>query len=209
MIKILLADDHPLLLEGTKHFLLSKGYTIVGTAFNGNEAYNGILKWKPDVAILDFEMPIMNGLEVAAIVHHNAIQSKIVILSLHKQQAIIQQLNKTIQGYITKDTALEELENCIHTLLRGEIYISPKINESSILTTYYSPDTRANLTPTEIKILKQLALNQNSHQIAESLFISKRTVEKHRSNIIKKLELESSPNALFIWIKNHPEILEI
>lgn len=208
MATIVLADDHPLLLEGTKHFLELKGHEILSTSLNGNDAFNCIVKHEPDLAIIDFEMPIMNGIEVAAAVAYKELETRIVILSLHKQEALLQQVGKTIQGYITKDTAMEEMEKCIETLMQGQTYISPKISEYSLLNKY-NDHSEDKLSPAEIKILKQLALNQNSTEIAETLFISKRTVEKHRSNIIKKLNLDSRPNSLFVWLKNHPQILEL
>ncbi|MBP1839644.1 response regulator transcription factor [Formosa algae] len=201
---IILADDHPLLLNGTKEFLEKKWFKVIATATDGNSAYNKIVELQPDIAILDFDMPKLNGLEIALELKRKAIATKIVILTLHKQEAILKQVGDTIHGYITKDSALEELESCLEYLKNGTNYIGEKLKNSI----HFNANTDANfnkLSATELKILRYLDKNLTSIQIADELFISKRTVEKHRSNIIKKLEIDTSnQNALFIWLKNHP-----
>ncbi|MDH7914148.1 response regulator transcription factor [Winogradskyella sp. SYSU M77433] len=203
---IIIADDHPLLLNGTKEFLEKKWFKVIDTATDGNTAYNKIINHKPDIAILDFDMPKLNGLEVAQEIQRNQIQTKVIILTLHKQESLLNEVGKTIHGYITKDSALEELEQCLEIIKKGHTYIGKKLKSSIHF------DSRTNtsidqLTATEIKILKYLEKNLNSTQIAEELFISKRTVEKHRSNIIKKLEIDTTnQNALFVWLKQNPNI---
>lgn len=203
---IILADDHPLILNGTKAFLEKKWFEILDTATDGNTAYNKILKHQPDVAILDFDMPVLNGLEVAQALKRNLIPTRVVLLTLHKQEALLSEVGNTIHGYLTKDSALEELEDCLNHITRNNTYIGKKLKNNI----HFSSDTNTTidvLTVTELKILKYLDKNLNSTQIAEALFISKRTVEKHRSNIIKKLKIDSSnQNALFIWLKQHPNL---
>lgn len=206
-ISIILADDHPLLLNGTKEFLERLGYEILDTATNGQEAYNKIVNQNPNLAILDYDMPKLNGLEIAKEIKSKKLATKTIVLTLHKQESLLKEVGKSIHGYITKDSAMEELKACIKTIESGKTYISSKLENS----TYFNlnPNKNFKLTVAEIKILKYLNENLNSSQIAEELFISKRTVEKHRSNIIKKLELDSSnQNALVIWLKDHPEIFD-
>lgn len=203
-IRILLADDHPLLLNGTKTFLKDKFYDVVATATDGYDAYNKIVMLTPDVAILDFDIPKLNGLEIAKKLKAKKVDSKIVILTLHKQEAILQKVGNTIMGYLTKDTAMDELETCLQHITLGKTYISPGLNQ--IIHFDSTPSATTQLTVTEIKILKYLEQDYTSAQIAEELFISKRTVEKHRSNIIEKLELPSSHNSLVLWLKQHPEL---
>ncbi len=203
-VRVLLADDHPLLLNGTKSFLKEKLYDVVATAEDGNDAYNKILKYKPDVAILDFDMPKLNGLEIAKQIKQKKVATKIIILTLHKQEAILQEVGDSITGYLTKDTALNELEECLRRVMDNQEYISTNLTQSI----HFDHKERAidKLTATEVKILKYLEQTYTSAQIAEELFISKRTVEKHRSNIIEKLNLPSTPNALVLWLKQHPEL---
>ncbi|MDW5288785.1 response regulator transcription factor [Formosa sp. PL04] len=203
---ILLADDHPLLLNGTKEFLEKKWFKVIATATDGNTAYNKIVELQPDIAILDFDMPKLNGLEVAHEIQRNKLTTKVVILTLHKQESILKEVGKSIHGYVTKDSALEELEACLESIKSNTNYIGEKL-KSNIQINSDSDSSVKNLTPTELKILKYLDKNFSSPQIAEELFISKRTVEKHRSNIIKKLDIDTTKqNALFFWLKKHPNI---
>jgi len=201
---VVIADDHPLLLEGTQQFLKNKGYKIVATATNGNDAYNKILKYQPNIAVLDFDMPNQNGIEIAKLCKQNNISVKIIILTLYKEEEILKEANKSIHGYILKNNALTELEICLKEVLKGNIYISKNIENNIHLSSKKA--SIKNLTISEIKILKYLAKNKSSSDIADALFISRRTVEKHRSNIIAKLGIESSQNGLLLWVQKNPEI---
>lgn len=201
---IILADDHPLLLSGTENFLKSKGYTILETATDGNTAYNTIINTRPDIAVLDFDMPKLNGLEIAKLCQQHHIDTKIIILTLHKEEAIIKQIGVTIHGYILKDDTLQEIEICITQVIKGNTYKSKNLHEEIHLSD--DTNTIKKLTPTELKILRYLAKDWSSSQIAGHLFISKRTVEKHRSNIIHKLGIKSSQNSLLLWVQKNPEL---
>ncbi|MEZ4857583.1 MAG: response regulator transcription factor [Flavobacteriaceae bacterium] len=202
---IIIADDHPLLLKGLSDFLLEKGYNVVGSGQNGREAYNLINKLQPDIAILDIQMPYMSGLEIAKKCKHNAIHTKIILITFHKEKELYKEANElNIYGYILKEFALEEIENCLNYVSEGKPFLSPKIND--ILGTSSKKDSFLEiLTPSEKKILKLIALDKTNKEIASHLFISYRTVEKHRSNIITKLNLEHKTNSLLIWAKEHQE----
>ncbi|KAA3625231.1 MAG: DNA-binding response regulator [Flavobacterium sp.] len=205
---IITADDHPLLLKGLNDFLLEKGYNIVGCGANGREAYNLITKLKPDIAILDIQMPFMSGLEIAKKCKTNGIDTKIVLITIHKEKELYnkaQELN--IFGYILKEFAIEEIENCIGMVSEGEPYFSQKIKD--MLNSNSAEDEALNvLTPSEKKILKLIARDKTNKEIASLLFISYRTVEKHRSNIINKLKLEPKTNSLLSWAKEHHNKLQ-
>lgn len=201
---LIVADDHPILLTGTKAFLESKRFNVLATALDGNEAYNAIVTHAPDIAILDFDMPKLNGLEIAAQCQQKGIETKIIILTLYKQEAILNEVGKSIQGYLLKEDALEEIEQCIKEVVTGNTFIS-KILEDGIHFAS-SPEELTNLTVAESKILHYLAKNFSSSQIADELFISKRTVEKHRSNIIKKLEIPPTQNGLLLWVQKNPHL---
>jgi DNA-binding NarL/FixJ family response regulator len=202
--RLIIADDHPLLLAGIQHFIEDKGFTVCEVVQDGNQAFNAIVKHQPDLAILDWDMPNLTGIEVAKTCQTKGFSLKIIILTLHKQEAIIQEVGQSIHGYILKDDALDELEQCIAKVQKNQTYVSQKISQSIHMP---SADKEfESLTTTEIKVLKHLANNLTSAEISELLFISKRTVEKHRSNIIKKLQLKSSQNSLLLWVKNHPEL---
>ena len=200
---IITADDHPLLLKGLNDFLIEKKYNLIGSGNNGREAYNLITKKQPDIAILDIQMPYMSGLEIAKKCKTNGLKTKIVLITLHKERELYQKAQDlNIFGYILKEFALEEIENCINIVSQGDQYFSPKIIK--VLADGIPSDrVLLDLTPSEKKILKLIARDRTNKEIASLLFISYRTVEKHRSNIITKLKLEPKTNSLLIWAKEH------
>ena len=204
---IITADDHPLLLKGLNDFLIEKKYKVIGSGNNGEEAYNLIIKENPDIAILDIQMPIMTGLEVAKKCKINNIKTKIILITFHKEKMLFQKANElNIFGYILKEFAIEEIETCIKSVNDGIPYFSPKIKDLLGINPY-DDSYLNNLTPSEKKILKLIAKDKTNKEIASILFISHRTVEKHRSNIISKLNLEHKTNSLLIWAKDNTDKL--
>ena len=184
-------------------FYLKKKYNLIGSGNNGREAYNLITKKNPDIAILDIQMPYMSGLEIAKNCKTHGLDTKIVLITLHKERELYQEAQSlNIFGYILKEFALEEIENCIDMVSQGNQYFSPKIFEG-LADELPSDSTLSGLTPSEKKILKLIARDKTNKEIASLLFISYRTVEKHRSNIITKLKLEPKTNSLLIWAKEH------
>lgn len=204
---IITADDHPLLLKGLNDFLLEKKYNIIDSGVNGKEAYNLIVKLKPDIAILDIQMPYMTGLEVAKECKKNKIPTKIILITFHKEKVLFQKASElNIFGYILKEFAIEEIENCIKSVTEGVPYFSPRIKDLLGINPYKDSYLN-NLTSSEKKILKFIAKDKTNKDIASLLFISHRTVEKHRSNIIQKLKLEHKTNSLLIWAKDNVDKL--
>lgn len=205
---IIIADDHPLLLKGLNDFLVEKGYNIVGSGNDGREAFNLIVQKQPDIAILDIQMPYMSGIEIAEQCKTKNIDTKIVLITLHKETELYQKAKElNIFGYILKEFALEEIETCIQNVKSGQPFFSSKIKEA-IGEESASEEQLTILTPSEKKILKLIAQDKTNKEIASLLFISHRTVEKHRSNIIAKLELEHKTNSLLIWAKeNHHKFI--
>ena len=204
---IITADDHPLLLKGLNDFLIEKKYKVIGSGNNGEEAYNLIIKENPDIAILDIQMPIMTGLEVAKKCKINNIKTKIILITFHKEKMLFQKANElNIFGYILKEFAIEEIETCIKSVNDGIPYFSPKIKDLLGINPY-DDSYLNNLTPSEKKILKLIAKDKTNKEIASILFISHRTVEKHRSNIISKLNLEHKTNSLLLWAKDNTDKL--
>lgn len=204
---IVIADDHPLLLKGLSDFLLEKNYNLVGAGKDGREAYNLIIQLKPVIAILDIQMPFMSGIEIAQKCRGQNIDTKIVLITLHKERELYQKAKElNIFGYILKEFALEEIETCIQTVKTGKPFFSSKLKE--LIGVEASEDNNlGSLTPSEKKILKLIAQDKTNKEIASHLFISHRTVEKHRSNIITKLNLEPKTNSLLIWAKENQGLL--
>jgi DNA-binding NarL/FixJ family response regulator len=205
---IIIADDHPLLLKGLNDFLVEKGYNLIGRGKDGREAYNLIVQKQPQIAILDIQMPFMSGIEIAQKCKTQNIDTKIVLITLHKEKELYQTAKElNIFGYILKEFALEEIETCIQNVKTGKPFFSAKIKE--LIGEDMLEDEQLNgLTPSERKILNLISQDKTNKEIASQLFISHRTVEKHRSNIINKLELEPRTNSLLIWAKeNHHKLL--
>ncbi|TSE06833.1 response regulator [Aquimarina algiphila] len=204
---ILIADDHPLLLRGLEEFLKEKKYNIISTHADGLSAYNAIIKDKPDIAILDIEMPNLTGVDVAKNCKRHGMDTKVILITLHKEKKFFEEAVKyNIHGYLLKEFALSEIEACIASVCRGEPYFSEKIYKRFTHIGEGNSDIDK-LTPSEIKILKRIAEEMTSTEIAELLSISVRTVEKHRANIIRKLTLEQKPNALLIWSQKNKQLL--
>lgn len=201
---IIIADDHPLLLKGLNDFLIEKGYNLVGSGKDGREAYNLIIQKKPEIAILDIQMPYMSGIEIAQRCKTQNIETKIVLITLHKEKELYQTAKElNIFGYILKEFALEEIETCIQTVKKGKPFFSAKIKELIGGGVMMEDDQLSALTPSERKILNLISQDKTNKEIASQLFISHRTVEKHRSNIINKLNLEPKTNSLLMWAKEH------
>ena len=199
---IIIADEHPLVLKGLKDYLTEKNNNLLATAKNGKIALSLIKAHSPDIAILDIKMPFLTGLEIAEKCKEAKIKTKIVLITLEKEESIYLKAKKLgVYGYVLKEFALEEIENCISSVVKDKPYFSPELisyieidNTSSLLD---------NLTNTELKILKIIAKNKTAKEIAEELHCSPRTVEKHKSHIIRKLNIDRSPNSLLIWAKEN------
>jgi DNA-binding NarL/FixJ family response regulator len=200
--KILIADDHPILLKGLYDFLKDLGFQTILKASNGTEALKRILESKPDLAILDLDMPGMTGIEIASYCESASIPTKIILLTLHKEIYLYQQAKElNLSGYILKDFALDDLSKAITTVLSGEQFFSEQLFKDMNINQTEIADY--NLTPSEIKILRLISQGLSTKEIAAKLFISERTIEKHRSNMIAKLQLGKKHNSLMIWAQQN------
>ncbi|WP_159021941.1 response regulator transcription factor [Formosa sp. L2A11] len=206
---IVIADDHPLMLKGMTNYLTSIDYNIVGSATDGQSAYNLIVKLKPEIAILDIRMPHRSGIEIAEDCKKNNIATKIILITFDKREDVYKQAKElNIYGYILKEFAVEEIENCIESVRNNQPYFSQEIIPNLEKSQNNTDSTVLNkLTKTELKVIKLIAKNKTSPEIADELSISSRTVDKHRSNIVNKLNLEGKHNALFILATNYKDLL--
>ena len=198
---IVIADDHPLMLRGLTDFLVSKKYNVIGSATDGNSAYNLIVKLKPQIAILDIRMPHKTGIEIAEACKKNNLPTKVILITFDKEEKVYDQALKAgVYGYILKEFAVEEIETCIEHVINDTPYLSEEIalylNQNSKID---KPSRLDSLTKSELKIVKLISENKTSQDIADELIISVRTVDKHRSNIVSKLGLDNKPTSLAIW----------
>jgi DNA-binding NarL/FixJ family response regulator len=203
-ITLVVADDHPLLLSGLVGQLKAYSYDIVATAENGAVALERIMELKPTIAILDEEMPLLTGFEVIKKCKEKQVETKFIILTSHKEKAFIYKAKKlNISGYIIKDEPFIEIHNCIQSVSNGSPYFSAVFK--SVFDDEVAPQLQKMklLTPSERTIVRLVGQGKSSKEISALLSLSPRTIEKHRANIIAKLELAPEQDVLFVWAKEN------
>lgn len=200
MVSILIADDHPFTLMGTKSFVESLGYAVSDVCSNGITALNLIKIHEPEIAILDINMPGLDGLEVLQQIQLSRLPTSVILLTMHKEKSVFDKANQHgVFGYILKEFAQNELKICIQQVLSKKQYISPHLLSELVWNQSHAKEGIASLSFVERKVLALVAEGKTSKQIAELLFISEKTVEGHRSKIIQKLNLPKEKNALLVW----------
>ena len=212
---LLIADDHPIFRKGLMDLLQHSFPKVkIIECHNGAEAIDGILKQKPDIAILDINMPEANGLDVCKHVIKEQSATKIIILTMYQEKEMIKNaMLSGASGYILKDNAVDEIMDCVNTVIDGETYIGtamlPYHSELSIEDKKKQQlvEGLKTLSQAELKTLKLVSQNKTSKEISELLFLSEKTVENYRSRICQKLELPPRNNSLVIWISENKELL--
>ena len=196
-IKILLVDDHLLVRKGFRALLDEMdGVQIIGEASNGMEAImllrNGI---KPEVVLLDYEMPVMNGLEAAAIISREFFGVKVIMLTMLQDKSVIEAaVAAGVRGFLFKNTSLEDLSKAIDKVASGEVWFGSDVTLTLLNQKSHPVDhVLALLSDREKEILKLVAKGMTSGEIGQQLFISPRTVDTHRNNIIQKLDVNGIP----------------
>jgi DNA-binding NarL/FixJ family response regulator len=208
---ILIADDHALIRKGLCEVLSKQSdYTILEAA-NGKDALDLIRSQKPDIAILDIEMPEITGFEVARQVHNEGLSVSIIFLTMFKDESMFNNaMDIGVKGYVLKENTVTEIIQCIEQVKKGNSYISPAISAYLIkrnqkLTGKASDkDGLHLLTPSETTIMKLLSELLTNHEIAEKQHVSIKTVQNHRNNICNKLDL-SGTHALLKFALEHKE----
>ena len=197
-ITIVLADDHPILRRGLRQLIESQpGLRIVGEAADGQRALALVETHQPDIALLDLDMPELDGFAVARRVRELGLPTKVVVLTMHKDELHFRQaIDLGVRGYVLKDSAVSEVIDCLRTVAKDRDYFSPAL--SSFLL-QRSRRTRAGnetgldeLTPTERRVLALLADLKTTKEIAADLGVSPRTIDNHRAHICLKLNLQGS-----------------
>ena len=191
-MRILLADDHPVLRAGLRSVLSREpDLQIVAEEGDGTAALASLLALKPDVAVLDIQMPGLSGLEVARRLGDS--RTAIVLLSLHREEQDVQSaLDAGVLGYVVKDDLTADLVQAIRAAGRGDMYISPRVSGSLVRALRREPaQATSSLTPRERDVLKLLAEGLRSKDIADRLALSPKTVEGHRAALMEKLDIHS------------------
>jgi DNA-binding NarL/FixJ family response regulator len=212
--RILIADDHPIFRKGLRQVIETEAsLKVVAEAEDGEDALSGLRELKPEVAILDIDMPKMDGFEVARALQRENLSIEVIFMTMHKEEDMFHAaMDLGVKGYIVKDSAVSDIVGSIKAVAAGQHFISPSIstylinrNRRAASLTKEMP-TLNDLTPTEQRILKLIADNKTSREIAGELFISHRTVENHRANICSKLELRGSHALLKFAIEHKSQL---
>jgi two-component system response regulator NreC len=195
-VKIIVADDHAVMRQGLSTMLAQDpDITIVGQAENGREAVQLCRDQQPDVVIMDLSMPDMNGIEATRQITTACPRTRVVALSVHNnKRLVVEMLQAGAAGYLLKSSDFEEVVKAIKVVLSGKVYLSPDIAGLVVeRIADRSPQTGlgTTLTSREREVLQLLAEGKRSQDIADTLYVSVKTVEAHRRNIMKKLNLDS------------------
>ena len=204
-IRILLADDHPLVRSGLIKLLEPfKEFIIIGEASDGEEAVAMTKKLEPDVVVIDLSMPKLSGVEATKIIRKNYPSAKVLVLTMYDNEEYVYQILKSgAGGYMLKNSGRDELAAAIRAVARGDRFFSPRVSEIVMEAYLRKSEARDDLptndndhllTKREREILYYIADGFNNSQIAEKLFISARTVETHRTNIMQKLDIHDAAN---------------
>ncbi len=198
-IRIVMADDHPIVRQGLRQMIeTDKNLSIVAEAGDGQTALDLIETHQPDVAVLDIDMPGMDGFAVVRGLQKKRINVEIVFLTMHSEEEIFQAaMDLGVKGYVLKDSAVTDIVSSIKAVAAGRPYLSPELSALLLKSRRADkPESKQpglhDLSPTEQRILRLIAEDKTSKEIAAALFISPRTVETHRANMSRKLNLHGS-----------------
>ncbi len=199
-IRIVLVEDHTILREGLRALLAADPkFEIVGEADDGREALRRVDKLTPDLVVMDLSMPRMTGMDAIREIKRRHPATKIIALTVHKAEEYLRTtLQAGADGYVLKDATHVELLLAIQNVLKGKTYLSPSVSDT-VIEGYLEgkenqvPSPRLGLlSPREREVLKLIAEGYKNKEIAADLFISLKTVEKHRANLMKKLDLHNA-----------------
>lgn len=207
MIKVLLADDHSIVRAGLHRIVAESGdMAVVAEAADGREAISLLRKIKPDVAVIDISMPGLDGLEVVSRMHGEFPDLPLLILTMHEEdQYIVRAIEAGAMGYLTKQSAPEQLVLAIRKVMAGQRYLTDSAVEALALRVARGAKKKSgldSLSMRELQVLRRLAQGNTNHEIAESYQISIKTVDTYRSRLLKKLNLRNNADLSRFAIQN-------
>ena len=213
-IRIVLADDHPLIRNGLARSLREDpSLDVVAEAQDGLAALAAVNEHKPDIAVLDIDMPNLSGLNVAQQLQQQEAATKVIFLTLHADEAMLKNaLSLGAKGYVLKESAVQEIIAAVHAVAAGTTFISSSLTARLLQEVgddekKKSQSPLSDLTPAELKILRLVAEGLTSKEIADKLSIHYRTVENHRTNMCRKLGVDGA-SALLRFALNHRNALD-
>ncbi|HET7840573.1 MAG TPA: response regulator transcription factor [Terriglobia bacterium] len=205
-VRIFIADDHEIVRHGLRRLLESQpGWEICGEAASGREAVEKVCQAKPDVVILDFSMPELNGAEAARRILKGSPRTEIVILTMHDTERLLREvLQAGARGYVLKSDAANDLVSAVNAMLQHKRFISPGASGAMVEGFLRGPEPEPGerLTPREREIVQLLTEGKSNKEVAAILDISLKTVEAHRANIMHKLNLSAFSDLVHYAIRN-------
>jgi DNA-binding NarL/FixJ family response regulator len=211
-VRILLADDHEVVRRGVRAFLEKHGYSIVGEAKDGRETVDMVKSLAPELVILDITMPLLNGIDVATRLRQEAPGVEVLILSMHASEGTVHAALKAgAHGYVLKSDAAAQLLAAVEALSRHRPYftkgVAPRLAGAALVADHLDPPDRRGapneLTPREREIFQLLAEGKRNKEVAAILEVSVKTVETHRSNLMRKLGLHGLSDLIHYAVRNH------
>ena len=204
---VLVADDHDIIREGIKNILRKQpDFEVVDEAQDGEEVLEKLAKLKPDILLLDLTMPKKSGLEILDQIQRISKKTKVLIISVHKADAyVMRALKSGVKGYLNKENAADDLLPALRKITSGQVYLSAEVSSYLLAKAAKGPEEIAReniLSERETEVLRLVAEGKTAKEIADSLFISDRTVENYKNNILKKLGLHKTSDLIKYAIKN-------
>jgi two-component system, NarL family, response regulator NreC len=195
-VGIILADDHPIFRQGLRSLLEKVGFAVVGEGADGIEAVKLAEKFRPDIAILDFSMPRLNGLDAAKEIQRVSPRSKVILLTVHREeQYVLAALSAGIKGYVLKSEASTAMDEAIQEVSRGNAYLSPSIARfavDSCIGKCANGGPAEVLSPREIQVLQLIAEGNTTKEVAAQLNLTVKTAESYRTALMGKLEIHET-----------------
>jgi two-component system response regulator NreC len=193
-VSVLLADDHQMFRQGLRGLLERERFDVVGEAADGHEAVQLAERLKPDVCVLDFVMPLLNGLDASTQIQRVSPQTKTILLTMYTEdQYVLEALRAGLRGYVIKTQAAADLVRAIREVLQNGVYLSPGISRT-LVDAYLSGTAMPAdpLTPRERQVLQLVAEGKTTKEVAIVLGLSVKTAETHRTKIMRKLEIHET-----------------
>src|SRR3954469_13375114 len=203
-LRVLLADDHAVVRHGLRALLEKEGYQVVAEASDGQDALRQAAETKPDLAILDISMPVLNGLDAARELRKASQTLKVILLTRHEEpQYVTEALHAGVKGYVLKSQAANDLVQAIEQVGRGAIYLSPSMSRT-VVEAYLSKTAPAAdpLTPRERQVLQMVGEGKSTKDVARLLGISIKTAESHRARLMRKLDIHETASLVRYAIRH-------
>lgn len=207
-VKVMIADDHSMIREGLKQLLELEGeFEVIEEACDGEECINKLKSTKPDILLLDINMPKMTGLEVLQKMKDLKMKVRVLVLTVHNEvEYLLKAVDIGVNGYLLKDSESAELKKAILSVVNGEDYIQPSlipVLNAKMIDRSKDNEKLEKLTKRELQVLKLVAIGKLNRQVADEMEISERTVKNHVSNIFKKIDVKDRTQAAVFAIRNN------